>query len=166
VADLGLPEEASLNVIVRGDAVVPPRDSTQIRAGDTLHLLVREEVTALIPDLLHRWSDPEWTPTAATDPEEPEGLITRPWMALDGDASDPEMIAGALVVDRLRARADEAGALVRLENGHLAVTGSSVAVGNVGLVRRYAGVRLAVAGDRAEQGWWREVVTALRSERS
>src|SRR4051794_13871188 len=165
VGDLGLPEEASLNVIVRGSSVVPPQSSTQIRAGDTLHLLVREEVAGRIPDLLQRWRNPMWTPRATDVPEEPEGLLTRPWTATDGDPSDPEMIAGSLVLERLRARADEAGALVRLENGHLAVTGSSVAVGNVGLVRRYAGVRLAVAGDRAEQGWWRDVITDLRAER-
>ena len=165
VGDLGLPEEASLSVIVRGDAVVPPHDTTQIRAGDTLHLLVREEVAGHIPELLHRWRDPFWTPTATTVPEEPEGLLTRPWASADGDPSDPEMIAGALVLERLRARADEAGALVRLENGQLAVTGPSVAVGNAGLVRRYAGARLGVAADRAEQGWWREVITALRAER-
>jgi cell volume regulation protein A len=160
VADLGLPEAASLNVIVRGEAAVPPHDSTQIRVGDTLHLLVREEVAASIPEMLHRWRDPLWTPNADA-PAEPEGLLTRPWLASDGDAADPEMVAGALVVDRLRARADEAGALVRLENGRLAVTGASVAVGDAGLVRHYAGVRLTVAGDTAERGWWREVIAAL-----
>jgi cell volume regulation protein A len=161
VGDLGLPEEASLNVIVRGDAVVPPHNSTQIRVGDTLHLLVREEVAGVIPDLLHRWHDPLWTPSANA-PAAPEGLLTRPWAVTDGDAADPEMVVGALVVERLRARADQAGALVLLENGRLAVTGPSVAVGDLGLVRRYAGVRLAVADDRAERGWWREVISALR----
>jgi cell volume regulation protein A len=163
VADLWLPQEASLNVIVRGDEAVPPRDATQIRAGDTLHLLVREEVAGLIPELLERWSGHVWDGEAAVGVAAPDGLVTRPWMAADGDPSDPEMVAGALVVERLRERADQAGALVLLENGQLAVTGPSVAVGNLGMVRRYAGVRLGLADDRAEQGWWREVTTALRA---
>jgi potassium/hydrogen antiporter len=161
VAELGLPEDASLNVIVRGSRVVPPHDSTQIWAGDTLHVLVREEAAGIIPTLLRRWRDPLWTPAAPEPDAEPEALETRPWSSADGDPSDPEMVSGALVVDKLRARGDEPGALVLLENGRLAVTGPSVAVGNAGLVRRYAGVRRTVAESRAEQGWWREVIASL-----
>src|SRR3954447_15070846 len=160
VADLGLPEEASLNAIVRGTSVVPPRDSTQIKAGDTLHLLVREEVAALLPELLDSWGDPRWTPAGPL--EELEGLLTRPWTLADGDPSDPAMVSGALVLDRLLARADQAGALVRLENGQLAITGASLAVGNTALVRRYANARLAMAGDPLEQSWWREVLGVVR----
>ncbi|MFL5842487.1 MAG: potassium/proton antiporter [Thermoleophilaceae bacterium] len=161
IADLGLPDDASLNVIVRGDAVIPPHDSTQIRAGDTLHLLVREEAAAQIPQLLHRWRNPVWAPAATVTPDAAEGLVTRPWTAADGDAWDPELVEGALVVDVLRTRGDRAGALVRLENGRLAVTGPSLAFGSAGLVRSYARRRLGGSGDRAEQGWWREVVAAL-----
>jgi hypothetical protein len=71
------------------------------------------------------------------------------------------MVAGAMVVDRIRTRSDQAGALVYLENGSLAVTGASLAVGDPGLVRRYADMRLAVAADRPEQGWWRDVIASL-----
>jgi cell volume regulation protein A len=122
---------------------------------------VREEAADLIPALLRRWRDPLWTPSAPEAGVEPEGLETRPWAPVDGDPSDPEMVAGALVVDKLRVRGDRAGALVLLENGRLAVTGPSVAVGNAGLIRRYAGGRLAVALSLAEQGWWREVMASL-----
>jgi cell volume regulation protein A len=160
VADLGLPEDASLNVIVRADEVIPPRDSTQIKAGDTLHLLIREEAAGQIPQLLYRWRHPVWAPTTLTS-EAADGLVTRPWTAEDGSASEPEMVEGALVVETLRRRSDREGALVRLENGRLAVTGASLASGSAGLVRRYAARRLAVASARAEQGWWREVVAAL-----
>ena len=34
VRELGLPREALLNVIVRGDRAIPPRGSTVITAGD------------------------------------------------------------------------------------------------------------------------------------
>jgi cell volume regulation protein A len=161
VADLGLPEDASLSVIVRGDSVVPPHETTEIRAGDILHLLVREEASVEIPELINRWRAPLWTPSSDSSPDEPEGLLTRPWTDADGDPSDPEIVAGALVVDTIRTRGDRAGALVYLENGRLAVTGASLAVGDPGLVRRYADMRLAVATDHPEQGWWRAVIASL-----
>jgi potassium/hydrogen antiporter len=162
VGDLGLPDDASLNVIVRGDSVIPPHDSTEIWAGDTLHLLVREEAALQIPALVQRWRSPLWTASAPPIGDDgADGLVTRPWTAADGDPSDPEIIEGALVVDVLRMRADRAGALVRLENGRHAITGPSLAAGSARLVRNYASRRLAVADDRVEQGWWREVAAAL-----
>ena len=42
VRDLGLPREALVNVIVRGEQAIPPRGSTRLLAGDELHLLVRQ----------------------------------------------------------------------------------------------------------------------------
>jgi cell volume regulation protein A len=161
VADLELPEGASLNVIVRGKSVVPPHESTQIWAGDVLHLLVREELAGEIPQMLRRWRNPVWAASAALAADDAEGLVTRPWTATDGAPSDPDVVEGALVVDILRTRSDQDGALVLLENGRHAVTGASLATGSAGLVRRYAAGRLAVASGRAEQGWWREVVAAL-----
>jgi potassium/hydrogen antiporter len=55
VRDLGLPREALITLIVRDDAAIPPRGSTRITAGDVLHILVRTEEIAQIPDLLERW---------------------------------------------------------------------------------------------------------------
>ena len=43
VRELGLPREALLNVIVRGERAIPPRGSTVVEAGDQLHVLVRQE---------------------------------------------------------------------------------------------------------------------------
>jgi hypothetical protein len=115
-----------------------------------------------IPALVQRWRNPFWTgPAAAIDDGAADGLVTRPWTAADGDPSDPEIVEGALVVDVLRMRTDRAGAVVLLENGRHAVTGSSLAAGSARLVRSYAWRRLAVADDRLEQGWWREVAAAL-----
>ena len=47
VRDLGLPREAVVNVIVRGDEAIPPRGSTILRAGDRLHVLLRSELGAM-----------------------------------------------------------------------------------------------------------------------
>jgi hypothetical protein len=41
-------------VIVRGDQAVPPAGARRLNAGDTLHLLVREEVAWRIPELIDR----------------------------------------------------------------------------------------------------------------
>jgi cell volume regulation protein A len=163
VADLGLPDTASLSVIVRGEAALPARESTQIRAGDTLHFLVRDEAAHQIPAFLRRWRNAAWTPAGPAVASEPVGLITRPWTAADGDASDPELVNGAFVVDIMRRRGDQDGALVQLENGSHAVTGASLALGSAALVRRYAGRRMALADGRPEQRWWREVIAALSS---
>ncbi len=55
VRELGLPRDALLNLIVRGDQALPPRGSTRIEAGDRLHVLVRREVAHEFPALIERW---------------------------------------------------------------------------------------------------------------
>ena len=55
VRELGLPREALLNVIVRGERAIPPRGSTVIQDGDQLHILVRQEVAVEFRDLMRRW---------------------------------------------------------------------------------------------------------------
>lgn len=166
VADLDLPNEVTLTVIVRGREAVPPRASTQIKAGDTLHLVAREEVARELRVLFRQWCDPLWVPHAGALPEnagEPaEPLVTAPWEEPDGDASDPDLVAGNLVIERLRSREDAAGALVVLEDGRYAVTGTSFALGSAEVVGRYARRRRAGAGDKPEQQWWQEVSAALR----
>src|SRR4051812_26792972 len=42
VGELGLPRDALLNVIVRGEQAIPPRGSTLVAAGDRLHVIVRQ----------------------------------------------------------------------------------------------------------------------------
>ena len=44
VRELGLPRDALLNLLIRGDQALLPRGSTRIEAGDRLHLIVRQEV--------------------------------------------------------------------------------------------------------------------------
>jgi potassium/hydrogen antiporter len=89
-------------------------------------------------------------------------LLTEPWEDRDGDPSDPDLIAGTPVIERLRERVDAGGALVALEDGRYAVTGASVAVGSAALVGRYARRRRESAQNGSEQRWWQEVAAALR----
>jgi potassium/hydrogen antiporter len=166
LAELELPNEATLTVIVRRGEAVPPRGSTQIKAGDTLHLVAREEVTGQLRQLFDAWRDPVWAPHSgellADADDRAEALLTEPWEDRDGDPSDPDLIAGTPVIERLRERVDTGGALVVLEDGRYAVTGASVAVGSAELVGRYARRRRASAPSGAEQVWWQEVAGALR----
>jgi cell volume regulation protein A len=166
VAELELPNEVTLTVIVRAGQAVPPRGSTQVRAGDTLHLVAREEVARQLRHLFDQWRDPLWAPHEAElswDADAlAEPLATEPWEEPDGDPSDPDLVSGTLVVERLRTRRDAGGALVALEDGRYAVTGTSVAIGTAELVGRYARRRRAAAADGAEQLWWQEVSSALR----
>jgi cell volume regulation protein A len=58
IRDLGLPLGITPVLIVRGDEAVPPEGPTLLKAGDALHLLVREEVAGRIPELIARLGDP------------------------------------------------------------------------------------------------------------
>src|SRR5215217_6164604 len=55
VRELGLPRDALLSVIVRGEEALLPRGSTRLEAADRLHVMVREEVAKDMDDLLQRW---------------------------------------------------------------------------------------------------------------
>src|SRR2546423_10358811 len=60
VRELGLPRDALLNVIVRGQQAIPPRGSTRIEAGDRLHVLLRREVAHHFPALIEHWRNGPW----------------------------------------------------------------------------------------------------------
>jgi cell volume regulation protein A len=165
VRDLQLPLGMTLALIVRGDEAVSPTGSAQIKAGDMLHLLVREEVAPRIPELIARLRDPTSGPTIAQRAPGDGALrelVAEPWAEADGNPADPDVVKGILVVERLRTRRDRRGALVVLEDGRYGVTGSTLAIGPADVVRRYANRLLASAYDRAEAAWWQEVATALR----
>ena len=57
VRELGLPRDALLNLLIRGDQALLPRGSTRIEAGDRLHLIVRQEVAVELRELMGRWHD-------------------------------------------------------------------------------------------------------------
>jgi cell volume regulation protein A len=140
---------------------VPPRGSTQIQAGDTLHLLVRDEVAGGMPSVLERWRDQRLGPPAPPSTSPEPTLITRPWTAEHGDPADPDLIAGVPVVELLLGRRDTPSALVALEDGRYALSGATLVLGSRGLVRRYARRRLRVARTEAEKRWWEAVIAAL-----
>jgi cell volume regulation protein A len=164
VRELGLPREALLNVIVRGERAIPPRGSTVVQAGDQLHVLVRQEAAVDFRDLLARWRDGPVGPPPRP-PRRPRSrpsvTTVRPWGADDGDASRPPEILGIAVIEQLRTRRDEPGALVALDDGRFAICGPLLAVGPRSELQAVARRRLAGDPSPAEQAWWREVIGAL-----
>jgi cell volume regulation protein A len=164
VRELGLPREALLNVIVRGERAIPPRGSTIIESGDQLHLIVRQEVAVEFQNLLAVWRTGPLEAHRRPRPRvlsRPAVTTTRPWEPEDGDPSRPTQVVGVDVVDQLRTRRDEPGALVALADGRFACTGRLLAVGPAGDLQGVARRRLARAETPGERAWWQEVVGAL-----
>jgi potassium/hydrogen antiporter len=164
VRDLGLPRDALLSVIVRGEEAVLPRGSTRIEGGDRLHVVVRSEVARHLEKVVERW---ELGPVGLP-PAEPQPVIgasvfsSRPWdAAREGDAAYPETIDGIEVREHLRTRRDQRGALVTLTDGRYAVTGPTLALGGAKQVQAYARRRLARETDDTVRAWWQEVIGAL-----
>ena len=167
VRDLRLPRQAIVNVIVRGGEAIPPRGSTEIEAGDELHILIRAEVRKQVDELMDRWRDgpideparPRLQPRGS-----PQIFNVRPWTAEDGDPGRPETVAGVEIVERLRTRRDNPGALVLLADGRYAVTGDSlIAVGGRGQVADWASRRFTSAEGGAARAWWQEVAGVLNA---
>ncbi len=65
------------------------------------------------------------------------------------------------VVEQLRTRRDEPGALVLLDDGRFGVSGPLLAVGPSGELQAFARRRLVNATSAGERAWWQEVVGAL-----
>ena len=55
VRELGLPRDALVAVITRGDDTIPPRGSTTLRPGDRLFVLVPHSKRADLEDVFTRW---------------------------------------------------------------------------------------------------------------
>ena len=164
IRDLGLPRAAIVNVIVRDGQAIPPRGSTRIEAGDRLHVLIRREEMGAMRALLERWRDGPVGP-APRPARIPEGhapvFSVRRWEQADGDPGHPQHVAGRTVVDRLRTRRDQPGALVLLDDGYLAVTGPLLALGREQLLSEWVRRKARGAAGGAERAWWEEVLGAL-----
>jgi cell volume regulation protein A len=166
VKELGLPREALVNVIVRQGAAIPPRGSTEIEAGDELHVLVRREAHHEVERLSERWRD---GPVGEPPPPEPpirgapKPFKVRPWTDADGDPGRPGEIDGVAVVGRVRTRRDRPGALLVLADGRYAVTGDGlVAMGGRNLVARWCIRRAGLSKlEPEERAWWQEVIGVL-----
>ena len=164
VRELGLPREALLNVMVRGERAIPPRGSTVVEAGDELHVIVRQEIAVEFRELLRRWRDGPLGVRERPRPQprsRPSVTTVRPWEAVDGDPSRPREIAGRIVLDQLRTRRDEPGSLVLLDDGRFAITGPLLAIGPAGELQQFVRRRLSRAETSGERAWWREVAGAL-----
>jgi potassium/hydrogen antiporter len=163
VRDLGLPRDALVNVLVRGDEALPPRGSTRLEAGDRLYIVARQTAVAALEEARERWRTGPVGPAprpARTPPTGAPIFTTRPWAVADGDPDAPVTVLGLTVVERLNTRWDVPGALVVLEDGRYAVTGPHVLVGAREQVQWHARRRLRGARTDAERAWWQEVIGA------
>lgn len=165
VRDLGLPRDALVSVIVRGDEAIAPRGSTRIRAGDRLHILVRRELAKEVDALQERWRHgPIGTPPRPRRRLRGSTPIftVRPFAddAVVGDLDAPERVLDRAVAARLRVRRDRPGALVALEDGRYAVTGPLLIAGSRDDVTTYARQR-AEGADPDARAWLQTVVGAL-----
>ena len=166
VRDLGLPRDAVVNVIVRGDEAIPPRGSTRLQAGDRLHVLIRQEAAREVPRLLERWAGGPIGPPPRPPKRvraHPATLSVRPWPADGGDRSRPRRIAGEDVVDLLRIRRDHPGALLLLADGRYAITSPFLAVGGREDLMAWARRRVR-RDDEAERAWLQTVIGALAAD--
>jgi potassium/hydrogen antiporter len=165
VRELGLPRDALLSVIVRGEEAVLPRGSTRVESGDRLHVVVRSEVADRLAEVVERWSS---GPVGGDHPPPRERLTgssvftSRPWNdERDGDPGYPREVDGVAVREHLRTRRDRRGALVVLVDGRYALTGATLAVGGPRQLQAYARRRLAREKDDMVRAWWQEVIGAL-----
>jgi cell volume regulation protein A len=161
--DLGLPRDALVSLVVRGDEALLPRGSTRLEEGDRLLVLVRREVARELPQLLERWrkgpvSKPVRPPRTYTGSV--PVYTARPWNHADGDPAHPREVSGVEVVEHLRTRRDVPGALVILADGRFAVCGPILMLGPPGQVQAQARRRLIASSDDAERSWWQEVIGA------
>jgi len=165
VRDLGLPRDALVSVIVRGDEAVAPRGSIRIRAGDRLHVLVRREAANEVEQLQERWRlgpiGPPPRPRRRLRGSSPIFTV-RPTGpdAISGELEEPERVLSQFVVARLRVRRDQPGALVALEDGRYALTGALIVAGSRDEVTAYARRRVETA-ETDERAWLQAVVGAL-----
>ncbi|MQA76252.1 MAG: potassium/proton antiporter [Solirubrobacterales bacterium] len=166
VKELGLPREALVNLIVREDEAIPPRGSTELQAGDELHIVVRLAALPQVEELTERWrTGPLGRPPLPKLPARgaPQVFSVRPWLDEDGDPSHPQVLERVAVVAELRARRDGAGALVLLADGRYAVTSSELlAVGGRRALAEWAARRIGRPGlSGQEVAWWQEIAGAL-----
>ncbi len=165
VNELGLPREALVSVIVREGEALLPRGSTEIAAGDRMHILVSGSVRKEVEELFGRWRDgpfhePVYTVPALTS--RARVFSVKPWRSEHGDAGAPGAIGGVAVVRTLRTRRGGPGALVVLEDGRIAVTGDGlVATGGARQLFRWCRDRIETARDPEARAWWQEVAGAV-----
>ncbi len=166
VRDLGLPRDAVVNVIVRDDQAIPPRGTTRLRAGDRLHVLIRQESARELYDIRDRWRTGPIgrPPRPRAAPRGAEAIFSAgAWREQDGDAARPDAVGGRPVIEQLRIRRDADGGLFVLEDGRYAVTGPLYAVGTRLAVSDWARRRMRSASPD-EKAWLQTVIGALAAD--
>jgi potassium/hydrogen antiporter len=165
VNELGLPREALVSVIVRGEEALLPRGSTEVAAGDRLHILVRGAQREDVEALFEHWREgPVTEPEEVVIPVLGRAAIfsVQPWADELGDPGDPRELDGLRVARSLRTRRGEPGALVQLEDGRYAVTGEGlVAMGGPRQLFRYCRERILRAKNEQSRAWWQEVAGVI-----
>ncbi|MBA2517059.1 MAG: potassium/proton antiporter [Solirubrobacterales bacterium] len=167
VRDLGLPRDAVVNVIVRDAQAIPPRGSTRLLAGDSVHVMLRQEMARQVPALLERWRRGPIGPVARPRPTvfgRRSIFVVRPWGDADGDPARPEAIAGVPVVEQLRIRRDKEGALSALADGRYGVSGPLLVVGAREDLERWTRRKLATGVTESERAWLQTVIAALAAD--
>ena len=170
VNQLQLPRDALVSVIVRADEALLPRGSSEVAAGDRLHILVRESARAQVEELFERWRDgpieEEEVPLPALRGRSAIFSV-KPWDEDQGDPADPGEVAGTPVGRVLRTRREQRGALLVLADGRFAVTGEGVvATGGPGQLLRYSRDRIRRAQSEQALAWWQEVAGAVSLARA
>lgn len=166
VKELGLPREALVNLIVRDREAVLPRGSTQIAAGDELHVLVRRETRKEVGKLTRRWREgpietPQSIPVGLR--ASPQVFSVRPTRPEDGDTGAPTRLNGVDVVRVLRTRPDEPAAIAILADGRFAVTGPRlIALGGRRNLIRWCGERAdRDATTPQDRAWLQECIGVI-----
>ncbi|MGN6258968.1 MAG: potassium/proton antiporter [Solirubrobacterales bacterium] len=163
VRELELPREALLNVIVRDGDAIPPRGSTELKAGDELHILVRSELRDEVEALTKRWA--EGPIGRETPPPLPRRAASQVFTVRParGDGELGQEIDGIPIVTVLRDRGERSAYLVALADGRYAVIGAGlVAVGGRRVLADWCSRRAERPDvDGAERAWWQEVTGAL-----
>ncbi|HYZ27596.1 MAG TPA: potassium/proton antiporter, partial [Thermoleophilaceae bacterium] len=92
IRELGLPRDALVNVIVRGNEALPPRGSTRVEPGDRLHVLVRQEVAEDVDDLIMLWRSGPLSRGERPRLRSNRAPVfsVRPWNDHDGNAGSPD----------------------------------------------------------------------------
>jgi cell volume regulation protein A len=167
VRDLGLPRDAVVNVIVRGDEAIPPRGSTRLRAGDRLHVLLRTHAAREVHRLVDRWREGPVGPIRRARRPDARGrspvFVSWRWSDGDGNPAHPDRVRGIEIVEQLRVRRDEPGGLWALADGRYAISGPVGAVGGRLDLTDWSRRRIGrVAAD--ERAWLQTVVGALAAE--
>ncbi len=168
VKELGLPRDGLVNLIVRHGEALPPRGSTEIAAGDELHVVIRQEAFDTVEELTRHWREgPLGEPPVPSLPPRgvPQVFSVRTLRPSDGDPGHPTELEGMAVVARPRVRRDHAGTLVLLADGRYALTSPELlAIGGRIQLGSWCARRLArselTPQDRA---WLEEVAGALAS---